>query len=66
MRAHFNYDSHRDDEIPCKGLGIAFQKGDILEIVNQDDPNWWQVGVATYYNMPSFYCLLSLSLYVGL
>ena len=28
--------------IPCRELGISFQKGDILHIINQEDPNWWQ------------------------
>ncbi|CAB1335492.1 unnamed protein product, partial [Coregonus sp. 'balchen'] len=23
-------------------LGLCFQKGDILHIISQDDPNWWQ------------------------
>ncbi len=45
MRTHFNYNGQLDEEIPCKAVGLAFQKGDILEISNQDDSNWWQVGV---------------------
>ena len=44
VRAHFNYNGRLDEEIPCKALGLNFQKGDILEISNQDDPFWWQVG----------------------
>ena len=44
MRAHFSFVAALDDELPCKPLGLSFQKGDILEISNQDDPNWWQVG----------------------
>ncbi len=43
MRAHFNYDGSLDEEIPCKVLGLSFQKGDIMEIVNMDEPDWWQV-----------------------
>lgn len=23
-------------------LGMSFQKGDILHVMNQEDPNWWQ------------------------
>ncbi len=45
MRAHFNYNGQLDEELPCKAVSLAFQKGDILEISNQDDPNWWQVSV---------------------
>ena len=43
IKAHFNYNPESDDFIPCKELGVSFQKGDILHIVNQNDPNWWQV-----------------------
>ena len=32
-----------DEEIPCKELSLNFSRGDILEISNQDDPDWWQV-----------------------
>ncbi|ELU16313.1 hypothetical protein CAPTEDRAFT_18392 [Capitella teleta] len=42
IRAHFNYDPEEDIYIPCKELGISFVRGDILHIINQDDPNWWQ------------------------
>ena len=43
VRAHFNYHPKGDDEIPCQPLGLRFEKGDILEISNQDEPDWWQV-----------------------
>ncbi|KAI8477800.1 protein localization to myelin sheath abaxonal region [Branchiostoma belcheri] len=42
VRAHFDYDPLDDMYIPCRELGLSFQKGDVLHIVNQDDPNWWQ------------------------
>ncbi|XP_022240973.1 LOW QUALITY PROTEIN: MAGUK p55 subfamily member 5-A-like [Limulus polyphemus] len=42
VKAHFDYDPDDDLYIPCRELGISFQKGDILHILNQDDPNWWQ------------------------
>lgn len=45
MRAHFSYDGTNDDEVPCKALALVLHKEDILEVVQQDDPNWWQVGV---------------------
>lgn len=28
--------------IPCRELGIGFQKGDVLHIISQEDGNWWQ------------------------
>lgn len=43
FRAQFDYDPQDDDHLPCQELGLSFRKGDILEVLNQDDPNWWQV-----------------------
>lgn len=43
VKAHFDYDPDGDELIPCRELGLAFRKGAVLHIVNQDDPNWWQV-----------------------
>ncbi|XP_055689831.1 MAGUK p55 subfamily member 7 isoform X3 [Lutzomyia longipalpis] len=42
VRAHFDYDPDCDPYIPCKEAGQAFQRGDILHIVSQDDAFWWQ------------------------
>lgn len=42
VRALFSYDPEEDVFIPCRELGISFTKGDILHVLNQDDPNWWQ------------------------
>ena len=42
LRALFDYDPVDDKYIPCKEAGLAFSKGDILHIVSQDDPYWWQ------------------------
>lgn len=42
VRAHFDYHPYEDDLIPCRELGLAFRRGDILHVVNQEDPNWWQ------------------------
>ncbi|XP_055947410.1 protein PALS1-like isoform X2 [Argiope bruennichi] len=42
VKAHFDYDPDDDLYIPCRELGISFQKGDILHVISQDDPNWWQ------------------------
>merc|ERR1719400_1086621 len=42
LRALFDYDPVGDKYIPCKEAGLSFHKGDILHIVSQDDPYWWQ------------------------
>ena len=42
MRALYSYDPSVDTLIPCKELGIPFVTGDVLEILNQEDSNWWQ------------------------
>ncbi|XP_055386918.1 protein PALS1-like [Condylostylus longicornis] len=42
VRAHFDYDPEDDLYIPCRELGISFQKGDVLHVVSREDPNWWQ------------------------
>ncbi|XP_018402444.1 PREDICTED: MAGUK p55 subfamily member 6 isoform X2 [Cyphomyrmex costatus] len=42
MRALFDYDPLEDTLLPCREIGLPFQKGDILQIVDQADPNWWQ------------------------
>jgi guanylate kinase len=42
LKAHFTYDPKRDNLIPCREAGLPFRNGEILEVVNRDDPNWWQ------------------------
>ncbi|PKK19104.1 MAGUK p55 subfamily member 2 [Columba livia] len=42
VKCHFDYDPASDSLIPCKEAGLRFCAGDLLQIVNQDDPNWWQ------------------------
>lgn len=42
MRALYSYDPTSDTLLPCKELGIAFNQGDVLEVLNQEDLNWWQ------------------------
>nr|XP_020468474.1 MAGUK p55 subfamily member 6-like isoform X2 [Monopterus albus] len=42
VKPHFNYNPKTDNLIPCKEAGLAFSKGDILYVVNKEDPNWWQ------------------------
>ncbi|KAI4899826.1 hypothetical protein NFI96_016878 [Prochilodus magdalenae] len=51
VQPHFDYNPANDNLIPCREAGLAFKRGDILQIVNREDPNWWQachmVGGAT-------------------
>lgn len=42
LRALFSYDPLNDTLIPCKELGLSFITGEVLEILNREDPNWWQ------------------------
>ncbi|NXL47134.1 MPP6 protein, partial [Podilymbus podiceps] len=42
VKCHFDYNPHNDNLIPCKEAGLKFSKGEILQIVNREDPNWWQ------------------------
>ncbi|XP_068198018.1 MAGUK p55 subfamily member 5b [Antennarius striatus] len=42
MRAYFDYNPSDDPFLPCRELGLSFQKGDILHVISQEDPSWWQ------------------------
>ncbi|XP_030057834.1 protein PALS2 isoform X1 [Microcaecilia unicolor] len=42
VKCLFDYDPYNDNLIPCKEAGLKFQKGEVLQIVNREDPNWWQ------------------------
>ena len=42
VRTHFSYDPTMDDHLPCQEAGLSFNRGDILTIVDQEDPDWWQ------------------------
>merc|ERR1712179_358163 len=48
MRTLFCYDPNDDTLLPTcptqspDEIGLKFEKGQILQIVNQSDPNWWQ------------------------
>lgn len=42
LKAHIDYDPEDDPYVPCRELGISFQKNDILHVINQRDPHWWQ------------------------
>ncbi|XP_033235839.1 MAGUK p55 subfamily member 6 isoform X2 [Drosophila pseudoobscura] len=42
MRALFAYNPSEDSLLPCRDIGLPFKSGDILQIINVKDPNWWQ------------------------
>uniref|UniRef100_A0A8B9JEH3 Membrane protein, palmitoylated 7a (MAGUK p55 subfamily member 7) n=1 Tax=Astyanax mexicanus TaxID=7994 RepID=A0A8B9JEH3_ASTMX len=42
LRALFDYNPEEDTAIPCKEAGLAFSRGDVLQVVSQDDATWWQ------------------------
>ncbi|XP_045515283.1 protein PALS2 isoform X1 [Pieris brassicae] len=42
VRALFDYSPVEDTLIPCKEIGLEFKRGDILQISDRKDPNWWQ------------------------
>ncbi|XP_054442183.1 MAGUK p55 subfamily member 4 [Pteronotus mesoamericanus] len=42
VRAMTEYWPQEDPTIPCADAGLPFQKGDILQIVDQNDALWWQ------------------------
>lgn len=47
LKPHFNYNPATDNLIPCREAGLVFSRGDVLHIVNKEDPNWWQVSRLT-------------------
>uniref|UniRef100_A0A8C2C121 Membrane protein, palmitoylated 3b (MAGUK p55 subfamily member 3) n=2 Tax=Cyprinus carpio TaxID=7962 RepID=A0A8C2C121_CYPCA len=42
LRALFDYTPFEDKATPCQEAGLPFTRGDILQVVSQDDPTWWQ------------------------
>ncbi|XP_053136080.1 MAGUK p55 subfamily member 4 isoform X3 [Hemicordylus capensis] len=42
VRAMADYWPLQDPAIPCADAGLPFKKGDILQIVDQNDALWWQ------------------------
>lgn len=42
VRAFFDYDGEKDQYIPCKELGLSFERGEILTIIDRSDAKWWQ------------------------
>lgn len=42
VRAMVDYCPLQDASIPCPDAGMAFRRGDLLEVVDQSDESWWQ------------------------
>ncbi|XP_064466026.1 MAGUK p55 subfamily member 7-like isoform X2 [Ornithodoros turicata] len=42
VRALFDYDPMEDPLIPCQEAGLPFRRGQVLHVVSQEDPYWWQ------------------------
>ncbi|KAF6726813.1 MAGUK p55 subfamily member 4 [Oryzias melastigma] len=42
MRAMVDYCPRKDSSIPCPDAGMSFSRGDLLEVVDQSDAQWWQ------------------------
>ncbi|VVD03655.1 unnamed protein product [Leptidea sinapis] len=42
VRALFDYSPVDDSLIPCKEIGLEFKRGDIMQVSDRKDPNWWQ------------------------
>ncbi|KAK2105127.1 MAGUK p55 sub member 3 [Saguinus oedipus] len=42
MRALFHYNPQEDQAILCQEVGLPFQHRQVLEVMSQDDPTWWQ------------------------
>ncbi len=53
LRALFDYDPYADNLVPCADAGLPFQRGDVLAVLNRDDPNWWQAVQVGYPGDPA-------------
>jgi guanylate kinase len=42
VKAHFNYNPEVDRILPAREAGLPFSRGDILEVLSQEDTFWWQ------------------------
>lgn len=42
LRALFEYTPFDDKATPCQEAGLPFKRGDILQVVSQEDATWWQ------------------------
>ena len=52
LRALFSYDPSVDTLLPCKELGIPFVTGEVIEVLNREDSNWWQARKLDQENSP--------------
>ncbi|XP_069569479.1 MAGUK p55 subfamily member 4-like [Brachyistius frenatus] len=48
MKAMVDYCPLQDPSIPCPNAGMAFSRGDLLEVVDQSDGQWWQARKLPY------------------
>ncbi|KAI6176610.1 Membrane-associated guanylate kinase [Aphelenchoides bicaudatus] len=46
LRANFDYMGSEDQLQPCRQAALSFQNGDVLEILEDDDPYWMQARCA--------------------
>ncbi|XP_061561923.1 MAGUK p55 subfamily member 3-like isoform X2 [Phycodurus eques] len=42
LRALFDYVPFEDRATPCQEAGLPFKRGDVLQVVSQEDSTWWQ------------------------
>uniref|UniRef100_A0A7N8YK90 MAGUK p55 scaffold protein 3b n=1 Tax=Mastacembelus armatus TaxID=205130 RepID=A0A7N8YK90_9TELE len=42
LRALFDYTPFEDKATPCQEAGLPFKRGDLLQVVSQEDATWWQ------------------------
>ncbi|XP_071185315.1 MAGUK p55 subfamily member 7-like isoform X2 [Salvelinus alpinus] len=50
VKTLFDYEPAEDKAIPCKEAGLTFKRGDILQIMSQDDATWWQAKQDSHVN----------------
>ncbi|CAF1254461.1 unnamed protein product [Rotaria sordida] len=69
VRALFSYDPFNDPLLPCKDIGLTFQRGNILRIVAYDEnflnrndsyTSWWQAYHENSYEKETNICLAGL------
>ncbi|CAL1599455.1 unnamed protein product [Knipowitschia caucasica] len=42
LRSLFDYTPFEDKATPCQEAGLPFRRGDVLQVVSQEDATWWQ------------------------
>lgn len=50
VMALFDYDPLKDGFLPCVALGLQLHQRDVLQVLNMDDPDFWQATRATEEN----------------